>query len=82
MTEGNSTVTGETAQGVRQIAQTSEDLNRLAENLQRLLERFKLEGVETSPASAEHRAKAPSSHASPPADPLQSSLRENVVNTN
>lgn len=40
--EGISTVTHEAAQGVQQIAIAAEDLNRLTENLQNLVSKFKL----------------------------------------
>jgi methyl-accepting chemotaxis protein len=40
--EAISAVTGETASGTQQIARAAEDLNRLTENLQQLVGRFKL----------------------------------------
>ena len=40
--EGISTVTGESAHGTQQIARTAEDLNKLTENLQRLISGFKV----------------------------------------
>ncbi len=50
--EGISAVTGETASGTQQIARAAEDLNGLTENLQRLVERFKL-----STADSDHHTE-------------------------
>ncbi len=41
--EGISAVTHQSASGTQQIARTAEDLNRLTENLQQVLEQFKIE---------------------------------------
>jgi len=41
--EGISAVTHQSASGTQQIARTAEDLNRLTENLQHVLEQFKIE---------------------------------------
>ncbi|MGA9120472.1 MAG: methyl-accepting chemotaxis protein, partial [Bacteroidota bacterium] len=60
--EAISTVTAETAQGVQQIARAAEDLNRLTENLQQLLSRFKLSG-ETGGFHA-HAASTPHNNSS------------------
>jgi len=43
--EGISSVTNESATGVQQIARAAEDLNRLTENLQTLVNKFKLTGT-------------------------------------
>jgi len=51
--EGISNVTNESAMGVQQIAQAADDLNRLTENLQHLVGRFKVKGekAHTTPRS-------------------------------
>ena len=41
--EGINKVTSETALGTHQIAQAADDLNRLTENLQSIVQRFKIE---------------------------------------
>jgi len=51
--EAISSVTNETATGVQQITRAAEDLNRLTENLQQLLDRFKL-----TDGSAKHKISA------------------------
>jgi methyl-accepting chemotaxis protein len=43
-----SSVTSQTAQGTQQIARAADDLNHLTENLQQLLERFRLSDSDTS----------------------------------
>ena len=45
--EGISNVTNESAMGVQQIAQAADDLNRLTENLQTLVGRFKVTGTKS-----------------------------------
>ena len=47
-------VTGETAQGVQQIARAAEDLNRLTESLQSLVARFNLDGEGNSQQARSH----------------------------
>jgi methyl-accepting chemotaxis protein len=51
--EAISTVTGETAQATQQIAKTAEDLNRLTENLQHIVDRFRLENEGAPEETAE-----------------------------
>lgn len=46
--EAISTVTQQSASGIQQIAHTAEDLNRLTENLQQLVEKFKLGETQTA----------------------------------
>ena len=58
-------MTGETAQGVEQIARAAEDLNRLTENLQQLLGRFKLKsdaGQHAAPQPYRTSLATPTSH--------------------
>lgn len=57
--EAISTVTQESASGVQQIAKTAEDLNRLTENLQNLLEKFNLEKTEEHQYSKDRIGKKP-----------------------
>jgi methyl-accepting chemotaxis protein len=47
-----SSVTGETSQGVQQVAQAAEDLNRLTENLQAMVLKFNLHGAGKAQAGA------------------------------
>ena len=54
--EAISAVTGQTASGTQQVARAAEDLNRLTENLQNYIARFKLsEGNGSSARSAGSR---------------------------
>jgi methyl-accepting chemotaxis protein len=57
--EAISAVTQQSASGTQQIARTAEDLNRLTENLQELLNKFNLGGLEQKTAKLEmyHQSK-------------------------
>jgi methyl-accepting chemotaxis protein len=65
--EAISSVTNETASGIQQIARASEDLNRLTENLQGLIARFKLsaDAQRTTQHNVATQAKHPRGAATP-----------------
>jgi len=77
--EAISAVTGETAQGVQQIAKAAEDLNRLTENLQTLLSRFKLSGDSAAQGTIARKAPTVSANAHSKLTPQKSrvAVREN-----
>jgi methyl-accepting chemotaxis protein len=73
--EAISTVTGQTASGTQQIAKAAEDLNRLTENLQQLVSKFKLSNSEEVHAVKQHHINL--KHKQPSADKSTVTVREN-----
>ena len=55
--EGISSVASESAQGIQQIAQAADDLNRLTDNLEHLLGKFKVDSIGQSSPNINHSTK-------------------------
>jgi methyl-accepting chemotaxis protein len=73
--EAISNVTGETAQGVQQIARAAEDLNRLTEGLQQILSKFNL-GGDTGARLARSLSSSPKTSSTTPRSSV--SVKRNV----